>query len=293
MISLPQLDIFTADSVLERIVRQRLKHTNSRRHSTARGATSGRAKSGRRGRVLVVSWIARANPEEFRQVRSLANRDAYHLLFQEKKASAPVERLDALGILRNLRHWHVHSVASRGDEKLCVDRCIKAWSRSGLQTAILDAEFYDRELLVVSTSFEKLVIKVDQLAPLAGHSSASLRQFEIDPDGSFVYWPRLDVHLGWESFEHAVDPRKALRAKQQSRNFNRRYGAAIRNMREEAGLRQRDIPGIDSRQVRRIELGQCRATPSALDSLARAHGLGVEDYLNALAERLHTDGVGK
>ncbi len=45
---------------------------------------------------------------------------------------------------------------------------------------------------------------------LSGQPRAVLRNFVIDPDGSFVHWPDLDVHLGWNQFLQAVDPEEGF-----------------------------------------------------------------------------------
>ncbi len=138
-------------------------------------------------------------------------------------------------------------------------------------------------LVVISPRFERLAVPIARIPALRGKRKADLEQFEVDSDGSFVYWPILDVHLGWDQLLQAVDPERALKAGQKDRDFNRRYGAAIRRMRENSGLRQSDISGLSSKQVGRIESGECRATHRAITSLAKAHGLSVVDYLNRVA----------
>jgi ribosome-binding protein aMBF1 (putative translation factor) len=95
-----------------------------------------------------------------------------------------------------------------------------------------------------------------------------------------------DFHLGWEQFEYAVDQAASLKARQQTRAFNKAYGAAIRKLRQEKGLRQSDVAGLTARQVGRIESGH-RATLSALQKLAHAHGLSLSDYLDQLPQRLN------
>jgi hypothetical protein len=82
-----------------------------------------------------------------------------------------------------------------------------------------------------------------------------LLNFEIDADGSFIYWPDLDVHLGWNQFLQAVDPEELRKAQRRSEGFNKRYEAAIRKLREEAGLAQSKVEGLTERQLRRIEQG--------------------------------------
>ncbi len=74
------------------------------------------------------------------------------------------------------------------------------------------------------------------------------------------------------------DQRAAQRAK-----HDVNFGKAIATLRKEQGLRQSDIAGLSERQLRRIERG-ARAGVSALRSLAAAHDLDLNGYLNVVAE---------
>jgi hypothetical protein len=152
---------------------------------------------------------------------------------------------------------------------------------------ILDAWWEESTFVVVSPSgegFRKLRVPLGKLPVLAECSKEARDNFKIDEDGVFIYWPGIDVHLGWEQFEQAVDKQSCLKAKQQSDEFNRAYGAAIRKAREAHKLLQSSIKGLTPRQIRRIETGQCRATYNALGKLAQAHGMSISEYLGKLAE---------
>jgi hypothetical protein len=148
---------------------------------------------------------------------------------------------------------------------------------------IFDAWWEDDVLVVLSPRFHRLHAPLKKLVPLKRASREDLDRFEIDEEGAYIYWPSLDVHLGWEQFLQATDEKAYLRARQQSGEFNRRYGAAIRALRERTGLLQTDIKGLTSRQIGRIERGECRATLSALTKLAQAHRTDLTSYLDELA----------
>ncbi len=153
---------------------------------------------------------------------------------------------------------------------------------------ILDAWWEADTFVVLSSGLKRLSVPLAELKRLHALRHATrraLEEFEIDSDGVYVYWRSADVHMTWESFEQLVDAKALLRAKLQGKGWDRRYGRAIRALRNERKLRQSDIPGMDPRHVRRLELGQQRATPKALEKLAQAHGLSVEQYMDALAER--------
>jgi G3E family GTPase len=129
-----------------------------------------------------------------------------------------------------------------------------------------------------------LHVPVSSLAALRGQPRAVLQNFQIDPDGSFIHWPDLDAHLGWNQFLQAVDPAEVRKALQRSAGFNERYGAAIRKVRVAENILQSKVDGLTERQVRRIEQGECRATTTALTALAKAHGLDVNAYMDRLAK---------
>ena len=150
---------------------------------------------------------------------------------------------------------------------------------------IIDAQWIDDALVVVSPQFERLEVPLAKLQCVRKASETAWGSFETDDHGRFLYWPALDVHMGWNQFEQIVSPEAKLKTEQRSRQFNKAYGAAIRGLRHEHGLTQAAIPGLDARTARRIESGETRATMHALKALSQAHSLSVDDYMAALAKR--------
>jgi hypothetical protein len=152
--------------------------------------------------------------------------------------------------------------------------------------SIVDAYPAGDALLVRGPKQRMLDVPFSSIPALKGQSRSVLHNFTLDPDGSFIYWPDLDVHLGWNQFLQAVDPAALHKARQRDANFNRRYGAAIRKVREAASIPQAKVEGLTDRQVRRIEQGICRATTGALVALAKAHRLDVKAYMDKLAKAM-------
>jgi hypothetical protein len=148
---------------------------------------------------------------------------------------------------------------------------------------IFDARLEDKVLHVVSADFQRLEVPVSKIMPLSNAKKETVERFEIDQDGSYIYWPDLDLHLGWEQLQQIVDPVAAQKAKQKSHEFNVRYGAAIRKIREEKGLDITAIPNLSDKQLRRIERGECRLTSNSAKKLARAHGMTPNKYLQTVA----------
>jgi hypothetical protein len=165
-------------------------------------------------------------------------------------------------------------------------RVCAAFRPDGSRGSIIDAYLAGDELLVRGPRHRMLHVPVRSIPALKGQSRDVLRNFKIDPDGSFIHWPDLDAHLGWNQFLQAVDPAELHKAQQRSADFNSRYGAAIRKVREAAGITQSNVEGLTDRQVRRIEQGMCRATAGALAALAKAHGLDVNAYMDKLAKTM-------
>jgi hypothetical protein len=154
------------------------------------------------------------------------------------------------------------------------------------QGRIFDVRLVDGSLHVISADFERLEVPISKIAPLARADKEMAERFEIDEDGAYIYWPHLDLHLGWEQLQQIVDPLAVQRAKQKDRQFNIRYGAAIRKLREEKGLAVTAIPGLSQKQFRRIERGESRLTSNAARKLAEAHGMTPNEYLEAVATAL-------
>ncbi len=139
---------------------------------------------------------------------------------------------------------------------------------------------------VVSPDFRRLEVPISKIGELATADKKTVEHFEIDDDGSYIYWPDLDLHLGWEQLLQVVDPEALRRAKQKSHEFNERYGAAIRKVREKSGLAITEVPGLSDKQLRRIERGECRLTSNATKKLAKAYGMTPNEYLRKVSEAM-------
>jgi hypothetical protein len=148
---------------------------------------------------------------------------------------------------------------------------------------IFDACLEDGILHVTSADFRRLEIPLSKIVPLANVDTETAENFEIDEDGSYLFWPILDLHLGWEQFQQVVDPEAIRRAEQKTHAFNVRYGAAVQDFRLQVGLALSAIPGLSEKQLRRIESGECRLTSNAAGKLAMAHGIKQNEYLQAIA----------
>ncbi len=212
---------------------------------------------------------------------------AFHMLFTEPTTHPDqVARWMRTTNVRSENRLHVVKVESLEVPELAqlLGRVCLSLAPGETRGNIVDAYLVGGSLQVRGPMHRMLHVPVRSLATLADQPQSVLRNFTIDPDGSFLHWPDLDAHLGWSQFLQAVVPEELRKAQQRTVGFNERYGAAIRKVREAVGLPQSMIAGLTERQLRRIEFGECRATSRAIAALAKAHGLGANAYLERLAK---------
>jgi hypothetical protein len=241
---------------------------------------------------LLVAWmledITREKVKRFREWNELRNRYKIFLLFKgELPSRAVADRVAWLNVKDDKR---VHFIVSKKEsEKKFAERLILAFDSGEGDSHILDAWWEEDIFVLVAPTkkgFRKLRVSLEKLPVLQKYSKEKLSNYEIDEDGLFVYWPALDIHLGWDQFEQAVDKEAYLKARQQAEEFNKSYGAAIKTLRKKTRLRQSDVGGLTARQIGRIERGQCRATYKAISKLAKAHKMSISDYMGELSKLL-------
>jgi hypothetical protein len=215
--------------------------------------------------------------------------EAFHLLFTEP-ATHPDQiaqwiRRTKIRSENRLHIVRVENLEAPQVSELLGRVCI-AFGPESDRGSIVDAYLGGDVLAVRGPKQRMLHVPVASIPALRGLPRAVLQDFRIDPDGSFIHWPGPDVHLGWKQLLQAANPFELHKAQQRSAEFNRRYGAAIRKVRELAGISQAKVEGITDRQLRRIEQGEYRATVNALRDLAKAHGLDVNTYMEKVASAM-------
>jgi hypothetical protein len=167
-----------------------------------------------------------------------------------------------------------------------LERLATGFEADDAHKRILDARIENGTLQVVSPNFERLDVPIAEIPELKDVDASELQEFEIDEDGAYIYWPELDVHLGWTQLQQVVNPQAALKAAQKGEEFNKRHGKAVQKLRESAGFKRSDIPGLSEKQIGRIESGECRLTSNAIEALAKAYELEPNEYMHRLAQAL-------
>jgi hypothetical protein len=231
------------------------------------------ARRGRSGsRRVFASYADELTPSLLKSVRVLP-RDVFVIVRPaDFNIEATIDRMDL--IPSRLRRFVV-------EDHAVLDRLTHA-SRTPFAPgyhAVIRAWRDGPELVCVNERFDEIRIPDAALRRVSALKSADLSRFEVSSTGSFIHWPDVDAHMGWSQLLALVDETEALRQQQESADFNRFLGQAIRRLRESRGLDQSSIPGLTDRHLRRIESGEQRATVKALESLARAHRLTLSEYI--------------
>jgi hypothetical protein len=174
-------------------------------------------------------------------------------------------------------------------------RVIRAWEMGAQDRLIAEADVANEKLIVLTCALERLEIPLANVRPLGRVPKAQRSELELASDGSYLHWPKADVHLDLDALRAVVDPAWRARMARERATHDSQFGRAVSVLRREHGLNQADIPGVSARQVRRIEGGSLPRSET-LRRLARAHGLDLGAYLDrvaAIAERLRRSPNGK
>jgi hypothetical protein len=235
--------------------------------------------------LLVISHLGDI-PEESAAIQSVGHRGRKYLLFLgDMPVEAIPSRIPRLHV-RDSQRLHIARERDMKGISAIISRAIGGIAFGKQHTGIVDAWIEDDYLVVLFPAFDRLKVPLSKLTKHLGTNKDEIKAFEIDEDGSFLYWPHADVHLGPDQLHAIVDPTFVVALPQRSSQFHGEYGEAIRSLREEHGLKQTEIEGVTDRHLRRIEHGQLPATSGVLQSLADAHGMDISEYMAELARRL-------
>lgn len=179
--------------------------------------------------------------------------------------------------LRTIRNLVVH----RGGEQ--PRRILNAWRMGAQDELIADAVALADRLLVLSCAMDRVEVPWAELRKISAVEPTDWGPFEIASDGSYLYWPRPDLHLDLSALRQIVDADARAAARLERARSQEGFGSAVSTLRKAAELNQSDIEGVTARQVRRIEAGEVFPRVTTLAKLAAAHGLSTNEYLDGLA----------
>jgi hypothetical protein len=199
------------------------------------------------------------------------------LLVSEDVEASSIPQMFERAHLKMVRNTIVHS-----DDSV-PKRLLTAWAHRAQDELIAKASVSEERLFVLSCALKQYEVAFDQMPALKRIPKGERSNFFVDEDGSYLCWPGPDIHLDLDAVRVATDPTARARALARKAGHDARYGAAIARLRLAKGLKQSGIEGLSERQVRRIEKGE-GTTSEALRLLAAAHGMKLDQYLNAVAE---------
>lgn len=202
------------------------------------------------------------------------------LLIRDDHATNLLPQVFQLAGLRTLRNTLVHS---GGDVPR---RVLTAYCTGAEDELIADARVTSDRLFVISCAGETFSLAFEEISFLDRIPEARRSDFVLDEDGSYVFWPACDLHVTLEDIRTSVDPDYRARGLSRTLQANESFGGAVSKLRRAAGLSQASIPGVSERQVRRIEKGETSPSVATLESLAAAHNLTLNEYLDQLANSL-------
>jgi len=236
---------------------------------------------------LFIAVAASSLSERAQDIRTALEKKYFRILFlhndisldllplQLRKANLPLAKL--LPKLLLFTDWNVP------------ERVIKAWADDSQQVLIANAIADSDALIVSNCALEKIEVPFNSpilcTIPLKERSN-----FEIDEDGSFIRWPKMDIDLDFDSLRYLVEPELRKKSDAELVVSEQGFGYAVRGVRELNNLTQTDIEartGISERQLRRYETEGIKPRVSSLEKLARAHQMDLNTYLEQIARAVN------
>ena len=205
----------------------------------------------------------------------------------------PIIYICTVGAPHDRLAWQTFARLSHGVEREpfiawepdAVRRIVFARRQGAEEDLVASASIDDDKLVVWNCEPRRFEVPVAELPVLAKMSDDVLADFEVSQSGSRIRWPQADVDINLDTIREIADPEVRREHEARARQEAARYARAIRQLREERGLKQSDIEGLTDRQVRRLEEGGTVPQIETLKKLAAAHGMSINDYLNELAKR--------
>ena len=162
-------------------------------------------------------------------------------------------------------------------------RVVEAWRVGAQDDLLADVTVSNETLFALTCAMDRIEVPMASIPALKRLSPAQRQHFEVAADGNYVYWPDGDVHLDVDALRVVVDPGHRATAMVEHARHLLDLGQRVRAVRVAHGVRKASVNGVSDRQLRRIESGEFFPRVETLTKLAEAHGLGLSDYLNEIA----------
>ena len=173
-----------------------------------------------------------------------------------------------------------------GFDPQAAKRIKSAWEWEAEAELIAIASISTDSLFVMGCDLKTWEIPFSSLPGLDRVPQLEKGNFELDEDGSYLYWEYADLHIDLEDIKAAVDPKFKEQLLIKKLEYGKSFGSAIAAVRKAHKLNQDGIDGLSDRHLRRIENEGVPPTLDALKKLAASHGLDLEDYLAQVNQSL-------
>jgi len=131
------------------------------------------------------------------------------------------------------------------------------------------------EILLYRGSLEPITIPIEWFTARSSLAKPDVAKFAITDYGQTV---RLgDYEAATDALLYEFDEGYRSRAKKRKLNEDTSIGGAIRRLRLQKGLRQRDFPGVTAKEIARIERGEVKKPhQDTLRKIADKTGVSVD-----------------
>jgi transcriptional regulator with XRE-family HTH domain len=256
---------------------------------TVKSARYAKRPSSKASQRILVAWLSDLNSAHYRQeleeLVGLVIKGPGEVPFVLIEAKQPPPTSG--DSLQALVHWTTRLGREPyiAPDARVLRRMILARQSKAERQLIASASIDKGKLVVWTCEPRRYEVPISLIPSLARMKPRALSSFELSESGSRIHWDDDDVDLTAETICAYADPELRRQQEAQRRHEAARYADAIRELREERGLRQADIKGLTERQIRRLEEGDTRPRTATLEKLAAGHEMAVDDYLKALAKR--------
>lgn len=249
------------------------------------GIEACRDADGREFPVVVACASDVLGAAEWRPPQSAVTSDTRYLFI----ADVPVPALGRLSSIFDVRRPEQRMHVT--EDAQAVVRLLIAQHRDAPFEGIVDAYLLESALVLLLGDFSIRSFPVAEVPSLCELEPRDRAAFELDEDGSYLYWPVADLHLGVSQILQAVDPPYLADIEVRRFPASAAIGARIATLRDARDVRQRDIEGLSERHVRRIEQGIARLTGDSAVKLARALDMDLDGFLAEVAEAAARSGA--
>jgi hypothetical protein len=136
-------------------------------------------------------------------------------------------------------------------------------------------DFSTKTVTLVRGDMTSLVVPFSTFSVSGKGVKPDFAKFSIEDDGQTLKFGDYEASLDAVLYEYDHVYRRKHRAELAKRDKS--FGASLKRLRLQKGLRQSDIRGVTEREVRRIESGEVVPHQRTLERLASALGVGVDE----------------